>query len=123
MVIANFIGRIVPLTTSTSILIEQYVTALNLIEATMDGYPLFHNGSLVELKPLAIKYIVNKYIEMAKIHHPELFPEEVSIHSLRFSKIMHLLQDGGDLEYISDFLGHTDIKSAEVYENLYKQIL
>ncbi len=34
---------------------------------------------------------------------------------LRHSKAMHLFQAGVNLIYIRDFLGHTDIKTTEVY--------
>ena len=34
---------------------------------------------------------------------------------LRHSKAVHLLQAGVNLIYISDFLGHSDIKTTEIY--------
>jgi len=34
---------------------------------------------------------------------------------LRLSKAVHLLQAGVNLIYIRDFLGHTDIKTTEMY--------
>jgi site-specific recombinase XerD len=34
---------------------------------------------------------------------------------LRHSKAVHLLQAGVNLIYIRDFLGHTDIKTTEIY--------
>ncbi len=42
-------------------------------------------------------------------------PERVNCHMLRHSKAMHLLQAGVNLIYIRDFLGHTGIKTTEVY--------
>ena len=39
----------------------------------------------------------------------------VKCHMLRHSKAVHLLQAGVNLIYIRDFLGHTDIKTTEVY--------
>ena len=54
---------------------------------------------------------------------------------LRHSKAMHLLQAGVHIVYIRDFLGHTDIKTTEIYaradtemkrkamENLYPDII
>ena len=34
---------------------------------------------------------------------------------LRYSKAVHLLQAGVNLIYIRDFLGHSDIKTTEIY--------
>lgn len=34
---------------------------------------------------------------------------------LRHSKAVHLLQAGVNLIYICDFLGHSDIKTTEIY--------
>ena len=34
---------------------------------------------------------------------------------LRHSKAVHLLQAGVNLIYIRDFLGHSDIKTTEIY--------
>ncbi len=45
----------------------------------------------------------------------DAMPETVNCHMLRHSKAIHLLQAGVNLIYIRDFLGHTDIKTTEVY--------
>ena len=43
------------------------------------------------------------------------FPVKVKCHMFRHSKAFHLLQAGVNLIYIRDFLGHTDVKTTEVY--------
>lgn len=35
------------------------------------------------------------------------------------SKAVHLLQAGVNLIYIRDFLGHSDIKTTEIYVSIY----
>jgi integrase/recombinase XerD len=40
---------------------------------------------------------------------------KVKYHMLRHSKSVHLLQAGVNLIYIRDFLGHTDLKTTEIY--------
>lgn len=44
-----------------------------------------------------------------------LIPENISCHSLRHSRAMHLLQAGVNLVYIRDLLGHVNIQTTEIY--------
>ena len=42
-------------------------------------------------------------------------PDKSTAPGLRHSKAVHLLQAGVNLIYIRDFLGHSDIKTTEIY--------
>jgi site-specific recombinase XerD len=44
-----------------------------------------------------------------------VIPDNITCHSLRHSKAMHLLQAGVNLVYIRDLLGHVSIKTTEIY--------
>jgi site-specific recombinase XerD len=46
---------------------------------------------------------------------PHAIPPKVTPHTFRHSKAMHLLQSGVNLVYIRDVLGHSDIKTSEIY--------
>lgn len=108
-------SRLVPLMTPTAKLLDQYLTENNLKHAEYGSYPLFQNRSRAKLTRAGIAYILNKYVEEARLLHPELIPKKVSPHCFRHSKAMHLLQAGVNLVYIRDLLGHVSIKTTEVY--------
>ena len=62
-----------------------------------------------------VAYILKKYMDAARSSSPGILPERFSPHCLRHSKSMHLLQAGVNLVYIRDLLGHTDLRTTEIY--------
>lgn len=108
-------SRLVPLMSPTAKLLDQYMSEHDLKSIAYRSYPLFQNRSHNKLTRAGITYILKKYVDEARSHHPELIPDVVSPHSFRHSKAMHLLQSGVNLVYIRDLLGHVSIKTTEVY--------
>jgi len=53
--------------------------------------------------------------EKANIH------KKASLHSLRHSIATHLLQQGMELEYIGDFLGHKRLDSTQIYTHILEE--
>lgn len=62
-----------------------------------------------------IAWILGKYSEIAHELLPEHAPTKVHPHMLRHSKAMHMLEDGVNVVYIRDFLGHSSIVTTEIY--------
>lgn len=104
--------RYVPLSEQFIEKIKKYLSTLsNKLETDL----LFTNHSRSGLTRAGVGHILNKYVAIAKNKNPSLFKENISPHTLRHTKAMHLLQDDVNLVYIRDILGHSSIQTTEVY--------
>lgn len=106
--------RIVPLQEEQVTLLQAYMKENSLDMYANNQRPLFANNRGGRLTNAGITYILNTYAVMARLLKPELIPE-ISPHTLRHSKAMHLLQAGVNLIYIRDMLGHVSIQTTEIY--------
>lgn len=106
--------RRVPIMHNTASILDKYISENRLNEAHKSEYPLFSNSQHNKLTKEGVSYIIDKYAIAAHAISP-IVPERVNCHMLRHSKAVHLLQAGVNLIYIRDFLGHSDIKTTEVY--------
>lgn len=107
--------RLVPLTTQQVAILSEYVKLNKLYNLEYSTLPLFRNNRNEKFSRVGINYILQKYLQSAKLERPDLFPTKISPHILRHSKAMHLLQAGVNIIYIRDFLGHSSITTTEVY--------
>lgn len=106
--------RRVPLMKNTASILEKYIGENKLNFPQKSEYPLFTNSQHNKLTKEGVAYILGKYATVAH-HISSIVPAKVNCHMLRHSKAVHLLQAGINLIYIRDFLGHTDIKTTEIY--------
>lgn len=51
----------------------------------------------------------------------KLIQKEITAHSLRHSIATHMAENGADIEFIRDFLGHTEIDTSYIYSRKNKQ--
>lgn len=107
--------RVVPIDEPMSILLRKYMKKNRMLSPDRENHPLFFNGSLQALSTPGVTYIINKYVEPLRREKPKLFLINITPHIFRHSRAMHLLEAGVNLIIIRDLLGHTTIKTTEVY--------
>lgn len=106
--------RSVPLMKGTVNLIKAYLDERD-IATPKDGLaPLFQNRHGKPLSRSGIRHILLKYVKQARVARPTL-RGDISPHTLRHTKAMHLLQAGNPLVVIGNILGHADVQTTEVY--------
>ena len=106
--------RNVPLMLQTVRLLKQYFKEHDFNTLKHNQEPVFRNRKGERLSRSGIRYILKKCVDQAKAVYPTL-REDISPHMLRHSKAMHLLQAGNPLVVIRNILGHTDVKTTEIY--------
>ena len=107
--------RIVPLSDKTAQLILHYLKKEKLQAPEYHCRILFTNPQGKPLTRAGVSYVLKKYADQVKLENPELLPKQVTPHCVRHSKAMHLLQAEVALIYIRDFLGHSQIRTTEIY--------
>lgn len=88
--------------------LKQYFETNNII--TNSTEIIFKNKFGFIYTKEGISYILKKYCAKANISNKNITP-----HSLRHSKAMHLLENNVNLIYIRDFLGHSSVTTTERY--------
>jgi site-specific recombinase XerD len=104
--------RIVPLTAQVAEILSWYKKTL---KSAAHGEPLFRNWRGEPIGRAGIAYVLQKHIQSANAASPGIAPSKATPHMLRHSKAMHLLENGVNLIYIRDFLGHNTVITTEVY--------
>jgi site-specific recombinase XerD len=105
--------RHVPLMTNTTALLVAYLAEYRLDRPGHDDNPVFFNQHGTRLSRGGIAWIISKY--QAKTGDLQLTAADVSPHTLRHSKAMHLYEAGVPLPYIRDILGHVDLSTTDIY--------
>lgn len=110
--------RDVPIVSPLTEILKSYLTEERRYRQCNLSDPLFVNRDQQKLTRSGIFYIFKKHAQTAQRFAPELFSNSVHPHVFRHSRAMHWLESGVDLQYIKDLLGHTDLKTTEIYAQL-----
>ena len=105
--------RHVPLMANTTAVLAAYLAEHHLNTPGHDDHPVFFNQHRSKLSRGGIAWIIRKYV--TRTDNPQLADADISPHTLRHSKAMHLYEAGVPLPYIRDILGHVDLSTTEIY--------
>lgn len=100
--------RNVPLTDETKQILEIYLEENKLNSPQQREHPLFFNCHETKLTRQGITYVLQKYTT-------EVGLEGITPHCMRHSKAMHLTEADINPVYIRDFLGHSNLKTTQIY--------
>ena len=99
--------RVVPLSPKILVMLEDYYKAYKpkvwMFEGQVAG---------TQYSPKSLQCVLKQALEKAKITKP------VTLHWLRHSYATHLLENGTDLRYIQELLGHNSSRTTEIYTHV-----
>ncbi len=106
--------RVVPILPMTTQNLKIYLAETHMLAPEKNHMPLFANRDGQKLTRAGVTYILNKYAKAASAIDPSI-PEKITPHLMRHTKAMHVYESDNDLIHVRDFLGHSDIKTTDIY--------
>jgi len=106
--------RFVPLADYTAELLGSYITDTRSKSKINKKYEdtLFLNSRGTSMSRVIVFLIIKELTDKAGVS------KKISPHTFRHSFATHLLQNGADLRYIQEMLGHSSITTTEIYTHL-----
>ena len=109
--------RSVPLADRTVQYLKKYLLEYHKDVPLSSEAPMFYSvmhGEQHHLSDRRVRYFLKEYAERARAICLEV-PENVHPHQFRHSRAMHLYQNGMDLTLISQWLGHSQLETTQIY--------
>jgi integrase/recombinase XerD len=105
--------RIVPLNDITTEYLKKYIEEIRptMLKKTQTDYLFLNNHGKVITRQAIFK-MIKKRGEECHIN------KDISPHTLRHSFATHLLQNGADIRFIQELLGHSDVSTTEIYTHI-----
>lgn len=114
--------RVVPIIGNTVQLLKHYIAENDLERRQFSDHEyIFQNRSGNPYTRAGISYIIDKYVELANLKDKANITINVHPHVFRHTKAVHLLESGVELIYIKDILGHSSVKTTEIYARVCNQ--
>lgn len=106
--------RFVPLADYTADLLGNYIKEIRAKNKINKKYEdsLFLNSRGTSMSRVIVFLIIKELTDKAGVS------KKISPHTFRHSFATHLLQNGADLRYIQEMLGHSSITTTEIYTHL-----
>lgn len=110
--------RIVPLNDIATEYMSKYIKEIrpNMLKKEQTDYVFLNNHGKVLTRQAVFK-MIKKRAEDIKLG------KEISPHTLRHSFATHLLQNGADIRFIQELLGHSDVGTTEIYTHIINETL
>ncbi len=80
-----------------------------------DGQVLFPNARGTRLSPDGVHYLLVRHVKVATKVCPSLKSKRVTVHVLRHTMAIDLLQGGVDRSVIALWLGHESVETTQIY--------
>jgi len=80
-----------------------------------DGQVLFPNARGTRLTPDGVHYLLVRHVKTAATACPSLKGKRVTVHVLRHTMALDLLQGGVDRSVIALWLGHESVETTQIY--------
>jgi len=105
-------ARVIPISFQVANILMSYVKVFSMHDSEHNVFVNRHDKALTRS---GVTYVLKKYAHMLDQTKPEDGISNIHPHILRHSKAMHMLENGVNLIYIRDFLGHSSITTTEIY--------
>jgi integrase/recombinase XerD len=101
--------RVIPITEKVKKELEKYYTTEIKTNTAKDLEAFILNTNLTRMKGDQYNKILKQILQRTEIN------KEITLHHLRHSIATHLLENGLSIEFVRDFLGHSQLETTQIY--------